>query len=208
MAAGDLTVLADVKSYLGIASTDTSADVVLGSLITAQSAWLQTQIRRTIALATYADLYEWNLSTEFGPMKRLGIKSFALRNTPVVSVTSVVVDTVALTAQPDVSSPGWAQNGDDLEIRGYDQLLYSLGIPWPTWFGARMVQITYSAGYAVTPPDVAQAVNELVGWRFRERARIGLSSQSAGGETTAFLSYAAPSSVNAVIDAYRRVNLR
>ena len=44
--------------------------------------------------------------------------------------------------------------------------------------------VTYTAGYAATPPDIAQACIELVSQRYRERSRIGEVSRALGGGET------------------------
>src|SRR5262249_6589951 len=50
------------------------------------------------------------------------------------------------------------------------------------------VAVTYTAaGYATTPPDIAQACIELVAQHYRERSRIGeVSKTVGGGETVTF----------------------
>ena len=49
------------------------------------------------------------------------------------------------------------------------------------------VIVTYTAGYATTPPEIAQAAIELVCQRYRERNRIGEVSKALGsGETVSF----------------------
>ena len=46
------------------------------------------------------------------------------------------------------------------------------------------VEITYTAGYPVIPPDIAQACIDLVCLRYRERTRIGEVSRATGGSET------------------------
>ena len=66
--------------------------------------------------------------------------------------------------------------------------------------------MTYTAGYAITPPDVEQAVIELVGERFRARERIGLTAKGLGGqETTSFATKPFNDTVAALLAPYRRV---
>ncbi len=60
-----------------------------------------------------------------------------------------------------------------------DRLLKLIGDRFP--LGLPVV-VTYTAGYATAPPDLAQAAIELVGEAFRRRDRIGQSSKSLGGQ--------------------------
>ena len=46
--------------------------------------------------------------------------------------------------------------------------------------------VTYTAGYAATPPEIAQACIELVCLRYKERDRIGQVSKNLAGEVVAF----------------------
>jgi len=50
--------------------------------------------------------------------------------------------------------------------------------------GTQNVVIAYTAGYPITPPEIAQACIELVALRYRERTRIGEVSKSLGGAET------------------------
>ena len=58
----------------------------------------------------------------------------------------------------------------------------------------------------MTPPDVEQAVIELVGERFRARERIGLTAKGLGGqETTSFSTKPFNDTVAALLAPYRRI---
>jgi hypothetical protein len=68
------------------------------------------------------------------------------------------------------------------------------------------VTLQYTAGYAVTPPDLAQACVELVALRYRERTRIGEVSKSMGGaETVSYSQKDMADSIRTLIQQYRIV---
>lgn len=76
---------------------------------------------------------------------------------------------------------------------------------WTYTFSAadagRGIGITYS----YTPPEIEQAVIELVSLRHRERNRIGENSKSIGGEVVSYSVKDMPDSVKTILNNYRRV---
>jgi hypothetical protein len=50
--------------------------------------------------------------------------------------------------------------------------------PWPN--GSRRYRVKYTAGYVEEPGDVRQAVMEIVAWKYRQRKREGLRSETLG----------------------------
>jgi hypothetical protein len=159
MAAGDLTDLDTAKAWLGV--TTTSTDALISGLITAVSAFIPAYLGRQILAAAYVETYRGN-----------GQAELVLRNFPITAVASVAFagQTVTAAADPVQLTPGVLFDDRLLKLVGYR---LPLGAP---------VVVTYTAGYAATPPDLAQAAVELVGEAFRRRERIGLSSKSLGGQ--------------------------
>lgn len=184
MTAGDLTTLASVRTHLGMDVGFTADDTLLGTLITACSAWMRHQLDRDIAAATYtAETSSGNDGTTLIP-----------RHYPITSVTSLAVDGDAIPARPSVTEDGYVISGQlAIKLVGYT---FADGID--------NVVITYTAGFSTIPEDIAQACNELVAWRYKERNRIGQVSTSVGGESVTFSTFAAPQSVNLVLAAHRR----
>jgi hypothetical protein len=93
--------------------------------------------------------------------------------------------------------PGWRLNGNVILLFGH-------------WFGRGLVNVSvsYSAGYATAPADVAEAVMELVGLRYRGRDRLGKVTESIGGmATTSYTQRDVSPFVASVIARYTRVNL-
>lgn len=166
MAFGDLTTLGDVKAWLqtGQATFPDTDDALLTRLITAASQFIQKWLNRNIALA---DWYEVRDGT--------GGQRLTFSNFPVTAVMSLSIDGLAI---PPASSnggfgAGYVFSPTELVLRGYV-------------FTARPqnVEIVYTAGYPVIPPEIAQACTDLVCLRYRERTRIGEVSRAIGGSET------------------------
>jgi hypothetical protein len=169
MAHGDLTTLADVKAWLqtGQSAFPPTDDALLSRLITAASQYIQTWLNRQIARCDYIEVRDGTGG------QRMQFACF-----PVSAVQSLTIDGITIPpAPPPVPSTGltvgYVFSPTQLAIRGY-------------YFTRRAqnVVITYTAGYAATPPEIAQACIELVGLRYRERMRIGEVSKSVGGGET------------------------
>lgn len=162
MAAGDLTDLGAVKAWLGIANT-TASDDLLGALITSASAFIVNYLSRSILTASYVETVRGN-----------GGARMLLRNWPITAVASI-----AWSGQPAIAAgnpaaltPGYWFDGRELNLIGY---CFPRGLP---------VVVSYTAGYATAPPDIAQVANELVGEAFKRKERIGEASKSLGGQET------------------------
>ncbi len=185
MADGDLATLDAVKAWLpDMASVGTSDDL-LASLVTAASRLVCNYTGRPMFdVLTYAEDYDGT-----------GQGCMLLRQWPVVSVRSIGFGPAVLAEGFRLEPP--------LPGGGNQRLSLSAGV-FPR--GRGNVSVTYDAGYAATPPEVAQAVVELAGERFRTRDRIGQTSKTLGGQETAAFSLAAMSpAVAAMLAPYRRV---
>jgi hypothetical protein len=181
----DLTTLENVKSWLPDMAAVSAYDVILSRLITAASRAVCVYTgRQGFDVESYSELYDGRARSWI-----------MLRQWPAVSVTRVFVSS-SFTPPPYQLEPAVAGGGAQ-------KLMLERGV-FPR--GVSNVTVTYSAGYAATPPDVEQAVIELVSERFRARERIGLSSKSLGGqETTGFVTKAFSDTVAALLAPYRRV---
>jgi hypothetical protein len=185
MTSGDLVTLADVKAYLG-GDLQSNDDGVLARLITAASAYFVTACARPIWAQSYSELYDGK-----------GGDRLYLRQTPVIGVTSLSIDGISIQQSSVFHQAGWRLNGNVISLFGQ-------------WFrrGTANVAVTYTAGYATPPADVAEAVMELVGLRYRGKDRLGKLSESMGGiATTSYLQKDVSPFVTSVIARYARANL-
>jgi hypothetical protein len=206
MAFGDLTTLDDVRAWLQTGANvfpDTD-DAVLTRLITAASQFIQTWLNRQIASQDWIEIRD-GIGSALGPHDmRYQFAAF-----PVSAVSLVVVN--GLTIPPIPPSPpgqlgvavvstfatqaGYLFTPTQLVIRGYV-------VPRK----AGCVTLQYTAGYAVTPPELAQACIELAALRYRERSRIGEVARAiGGGETVSYSQKDMSDSIKTLIQQYRIV---
>lgn len=166
MAFGDLTTLGDVKAWLrtGQAAFPDTDDALLARLITAASQFIQAWLNRQIASADWREVRDGT-----------GGQRLAFANFPATAVLSLSIDGLAIPPAADDGGfgAGYVFTPTELALRGY---VFTRR--------AQNVAMTYTAGYAVTPPDIAQACVELVCQRYRERTRIGEVSRALGGSET------------------------
>jgi hypothetical protein len=190
MAAGDLTTLEDVKAWLAIAA-DGSNDV-LTDLVSATSADFLRAISRTDFLtATYTEVREGD-----------GNCRIAVRHWPITAIASISVSGTSLAVSPDRIAAGYYFE-DELDPEHLNQIYLAGGEVFPD---LAPVAITYTAGYADAPLDVAQAVIEWVCLRYKGRPGAGVNSQrEAGGEHITYDKQAAmPDNTARVVEKYSR----
>jgi len=183
VAQGDLTTLANVKGWFAPPLITTADDALLTRLVTAASQFIQSWLDRTLAQQGYTETRDGG-----------GGSSLAFANTPVSAVSALAIDGIAIPPASDAVSPGYAFSATRLYLRGY---AFTRGV--------RNVTLSYTAGYAATPPEVEQACIELVALRYKERDRIGHVSKSLAGETVSFSQKDMSDDIKTLLSLYRRV---
>jgi len=131
-AVGDLTTLANVKAWLNTNSASvfpTTNDVLLARAISAASMFAKTWLSMPVVPATYVE-------TRNGT----GTGVLFLRNRPVLAVTAITLDNVAL-APSSPPSQGYGFMNDDTRA-------YLVGGCFRQ--GVQNVVVTYSAGFQLT----------------------------------------------------------
>ena len=113
---------------------------------------------------------------------------------PVTAVSSVTVGLTSIPMSSGYGQPGYAFDSRGVTLTGYcfDRDIMN-------------VTINYTAGYATVPLELEQACIELISLRYRERDRIGHTSKSIQGETTAFMVKDMPPSVLTILNNYKKV---
>jgi hypothetical protein len=143
----DLTIVATVKSLLGI--TDSSQDAKLGILISQASALIAKSCNRVFGLASLVETFYLHCSAE----------TLMLSRYPLVTLTSVVIDgTTLVLTDDDASLVEVAAETEPALLRRLvsDQICH--------WTGKKVV-VTYTAGYTLLqglPSDLEQACIALV----------------------------------------------
>jgi hypothetical protein len=165
MTAPDLITLAQLKTRLGIPSTNTNADTDLQALIDQTSQDFHTQLNRASVLyAFYSELRNGQ-----------GGNSMVLRNDPIISVTALLVGNVLVPAAPLPVVP--PTPGTDYQTFGLRPLPFGYVIDSPSlfmcggWFARGMgnVLIQYWAGFgncaglpAAWQPDTTYAAGATI----------------------------------------------
>jgi hypothetical protein len=188
MAFGDLTTLGDVKLWLqtGQNAFPATDDALLTRLITAASQFIQSWLNRQVASGDWQEVRDGT-----------GGQRLTFANAPVSAVLSLAVDGIAIPPAPADGGfdAGYVFSPTELALRGY---VFSRR--------AQNVIVAYTAGYAATPPDIAQACIELVCQRYRERTRIGETSRAIGGnETVTYTQKDMSDDVKLLLSQYRMV---
>jgi hypothetical protein len=188
MAFGDLTTLDEVKAWLrtGQAAFPDSDDALLARLITAASQFVQSWLGRPILSADWQEVRDGT-----------GGQCLAFAAFPVTAVLSLSIDGLVIPAAPSCggTGAGYVFTPTELALHGFVFTRRS-----------QNVVMTYTAGYAAVPPDIAHACIELVCQRYRERSRIGEVSRALSGrETVTYAQGDMSASVRTLLSAYRAV---
>lgn len=176
-----LTTLENVKAYGGI--QDSANDESLDRLIDVASEYVATWCSREFSAITHSEVYDGT-----------GNAKLVLRYYPVLSVQSLRIDGQTIPPRPAFNSNGYVV--DDLKISLVGYRFTS---------GAQNIEVEYTAGFATVPPDLEQAAIELVLQRYRDANRVGLNSQSLGGENATFDVNSLSKFARSVLQQYKRV---
>jgi uncharacterized phiE125 gp8 family phage protein len=181
LAAGDLTTVEKVRSYLKL--PDLEDDEWLTELVTQASQEVKTALGRDILAADYTHAFDGDDEQEI-----------VLRQYPVQTVTSVSVDGTAVPARTVVSEGGWVLSGDAVHLVGYRFTR-----------GTQNVVVVYRAGYAAVPDDLERAVILQAALAYSDRDRFGKQSVNLNGESVSFNGGLVKSVIDGILDRYRRV---
>jgi len=165
-------------------------DAVLNPLIAAASAAVQTYIGRPLAVGAYKETVRLSRP----------VPELALSRWPVVAVSAVTVDGVALDVATDIEAD--KESGLLRRLRASGR--YEC---WPV----STVVATYEAGYETVPADIQQAVLTLVSDAWAKRGRDpGLKSIAIGSISLGYLdpnARAALSVVEPLLAPYRQPSI-
>jgi len=136
MARGDLVSLSALKAHLGVQSS--ADDILLSSMISQISRAICTWLNRAFLWPRdVTDIFDGN-----------GRNRIQLRNWPVVSIASVIVDGQKIPQSTDGQSFGWMLEPGDEEPPGALQMLMLRGGVFAR--GWQNLAIAYRAGYQIS----------------------------------------------------------
>jgi hypothetical protein len=188
MAFADLCQLSDVTAWLQTGQNPFPAtdDALISRLITAASQFIQTWLQRQIAVGDWIEIRDGD-----------GGQRLAFANFPVTQVWSLSIDGLSIPPAPSDGGfgAGYVFSPTELALRGY---VFTRRV--------QNVSVTYAAGYASVPPDIAQACIELVALRYRERTRIGEASKALmSGETVTYSQKDMSDDIKTLLSQYQAV---
>jgi len=150
-----------------------------------------------------------------------GTQTLMLRNRPIKSVTSLLVNGVQIASSPGYPTQGFVINGSKKAISLRGGILGFGNQLWSSWQsgpyhafaggkgfprGIQNISVQYSAGYNDTPADIVQAANMIIALNYRRRAWVGERQRAVagGGGTITFTDWDVPPEVQTIIDLYTR----
>jgi hypothetical protein len=181
----DLTTLANAKQWLNVQTA--SDDALITRLISAASDYIQTWLNRVFAIAAYTE-----------GRNGYDTDGMAVKNYPITTVTSVLVDGISIPAATGATDSGYVVN----EPR---TMIYLRGYRFTR--GRMNVTLNYSAGFALVPNEIEQACIELVGLRYKDRERIGITGKSMAGESITFSQKDFSDAIQTTLTNYKKVVL-
>lgn len=170
-----LTTVTAVKEYLGTKTAE--SDSLLSELVDRASAAIENFCQRSLGLADREDICNGHGGT-----------TMLLKHSPVVAVSSVVID------GESVPATGFRLAGRTLVLNG-----------WRFTRGEANVQVNYRAGFEQIPADVEQACIETAALMFRRRDHVDVSSKTLAGETVAYIAAELTPSARQILQNYRLV---
>lgn len=176
-----LTTLANVKDWLQI--TGSTSDAILSRMIQAFSDAVANYINRDLGQQSYT-------VTRDGT----GSNTIVFINYPVTAVTYLTVDGVAIPLRPAVGRSGYVFTTTRITLVGYSFTK-----------GEQNVVLTTTAGFAIIPTEIEQAVIEWIADRYASRDRISITSKSLAGETISYAQNDIPDPVVQILQPYRKV---
>lgn len=186
-----LCTLGQVQTYVGTQASDTSAAAAMEQLIEGASAFIERFCNRTFGSATYAEVRNGNDRAKL-----------MTNESPITAVSSVSVDGVAIAPSAGPTVAGYTFDSYAIYLRpGLTVSRF--------WRGVQNVELTYTAGYATIPPDIAQACVELIAFKLAKRTRIDKKNETLGSQQTIGFDISdMPAGVKTALLPYQRFTVR
>jgi hypothetical protein len=202
----DLTTLPAVKSLAEVQGS--ADDVEIQGLITGFSRYILTRTGRDSlnSAPSYVEVYDGN-----------GSFRMFLRNSPILTITSLMVNGVEQAASPGYGRGGYfiEQSGRSIAIRpGGSGTVFltnsypSGGLPFSFVKGIGNIQVSYTAGYTVVPADLEFTCRTVCATYTKRKAWLDLKSKSLSAQggvgTTSYRDWEMAPHDDRVILSYQR----
>jgi len=182
--------ITEFKEHQGITSNDWNN--VIGQLAVRVSAFCDIWCRRTL-MAVAGDTIEYYDGS--------GSETLALARYPILSVTSVHVDSSRFFEDSSlIPSSSYV-----FDRAGHLRLLPGLSGSPATWAkGIHNVKVRYRGGYETVPPDLKEAAILWAASIFHRRRAVGITNETLGGYTAAYSQREMPPEAAAILKLYRQ----
>jgi hypothetical protein len=181
-AAEQLLTRADLKAWLTV--TETTFDTMFDALIDAMSTFVLNELNITkFTSASYTESYSG-----------VGNPRLFMRQRPVTAITSLTIDGQTIPASADGIAAGYVFDDNTIMLIGY---CFSTGF--------QNVRVTYTAGRAGVPTDVAQMAKDLCAAKWKRRGRIGENTKNLQTMQVSFTTKDLDPWMVQVLDNYRNV---
>lgn len=176
-----ITSLDKVKLYLGISGT--ASDAILNDCVAAADAFVLSYIDADNVLETdYVERYNGTGSNMLTP-----------DHSPIVAITSLKINGRTIPASTPNNASGYFFDRDVIVLSGdrFDR-------------GQRNVELSYRAGLAAIPVDMAQAATYIASQMYNRRSRVGVSSKTIGQESITYSPNDMDASSKTVLNHYKK----
>lgn len=193
-----LTTLAKLKTFLGISGT--TNDTLLEACVDRTTALFEAVTRRKIMARDYTyDSDDAAYDQENAVLDGNDTDRLILPQYPVVSVTTVRINEIAIDERASVQNTGWVA---DKRIG----VLYAVGHLFLR--GIKNIELAYNAGYAAAPEDLENACIEQAACLFKKTAPggnlLGVQSKSLPDGSVSYTARDLLPEVSAVLERYKK----
>jgi len=187
--ATELSALADIKTLLGISSSN--KDAILTIIKDAVEAFVKTYCGRDFLVTSYTEYHDGDDSV-----------SMRMNQRPITAITSVHVDAsrtfdaATLVPTANIITDAKGQELGFIELFNYRYTR-----------GQKNVQVIYSAGYSTIPTDLSLAVKLLAAKEFKvaDKTLYAESTQQVGDMVITLTPDSLPKNVLEILNRYRRI---
>lgn len=189
-----LITLTEAKEYLK--TTNASDDAILSALINGASSWIKGYLGRSLVRTSYVEYYSGD-----------GSDCLLLRNRPIVSVSSIYVDSLRQWASSSlVASTNYIVKKESGILETF-QLMSN----WSP--GSSNIKVSYSAGYTTgssgtMPHDIRLATKRILEKYYRigySHRKLDFSSESIEGMNVSFRDDDVAKDVKLMLSPYRNL---
>lgn len=199
--ATELCSLSDLKSYLLI--TTTSKDAILQPIKDSVEAFIKQYTGRDLLVpaSPYIEYYDGD-----------GSAKLILNQRPIISIASIYVDPARL-FQGNTLIPSYDITTFSLQdgTPAVDQKAANAGVVELYYYrflrGRKNVQVTYLAGYATVPADLAHAVKLIAAqeYKLQDKQMAGETMQRVGDKEISLSLDSVPKKAIEILDRYTRI---